>query len=84
MISIKPTDTRFVGIHHRGWDLRWAIQFPEGIFSDAGTTMTWPPIHPEWIRRSDNVLCYEWRTTQEYINCSIYRRSIKNRKRIIT
>jgi len=68
MICIQPTDTRFVEIHHRLWDLRWAIQFPEGIHSDAGTAMTWQAIHPEWQRTGSGAWGYDWRTTREYID----------------
>lgn len=68
MISIRPTETRFVDIHHGDWDLHWAVQFPEGIFSARGMSMTWTPIYPEWVRKSEQAWWYEWRTTQEYID----------------
>ena len=68
MISIEPTGIRFVDIHHTDWDLHWAIQLPEGISSARGTSMTWTPIHPEWMQRSDQAWHYDWRTTQEYID----------------
>lgn len=67
MIEIKPTDTRFVDIHHGEWGLDWAIQFPEAITSLRGFSMSWEPIHPDWERRGDNAWGYEWRTTDEYI-----------------
>jgi len=67
MIKIKPTDTRFVDIHHGDWKLDWAIQFPEAISSLRGFSMSWEPIHPDWERRGDNAWGYEWRTTEEYI-----------------
>ena len=67
MITIQPTETRFVDIHHESWGLNWAIQFPEGIHSDAGTAMTWEAIRPDWQQTGPNAWGYDWRTTDEYI-----------------
>lgn len=67
MITVQPTETRFVDIHHESWDLNWAIQFPEGIHSDTGTAMTWEEIRPDWRQTGPNAWGYDWRTTDDYI-----------------
>lgn len=67
MIVLRPTETRFVEIRHEGWGLDWAIQFPEGIFSQRGCSMTWEAIRPDWRPCGDNAWGYAWRTTDEYV-----------------
>lgn len=67
MITVKPTDTRFVDLHHEEWGLDWAIQFPEAAGCAAGSVMTWPALHPEWKREAENAWHYQWRTTPEYV-----------------
>jgi hypothetical protein len=66
-ISLRPTDTEFVDIEHRGWGERWSIQFPEAIESAAGTIRAWPTIRPNWQRESPSAWGYTWRPTTEYI-----------------
>ena len=54
MITVKPTDTRFVDLRHEDWGLDWAIQLPEAASCAAGSVMTWPALHPEWKMEAKN------------------------------
>jgi hypothetical protein len=67
MITLTPTKTRFVDIHHQDWDLDWSIQFPEAFGSSEAFAMSWMAIEPDWEQRGDNTWGYSWRTTEDYV-----------------
>jgi hypothetical protein len=67
MITVKPTETRFVDLRHEAWGLDWAIQLPEAARCSSGSILTWPALHPEWKKITSNSWHYEWRTTPEYV-----------------
>jgi hypothetical protein len=66
VITVKPTESRFVDLRHEEWGLDWAIQFPETAGCSQGSILTWPALRPEWKQNAENAWGYEWRTTPEY------------------
>ncbi|HIJ73129.1 MAG TPA: hypothetical protein HPP83_03410 [Candidatus Hydrogenedentes bacterium] len=67
MITIQPTETRYVRITHANWNCHWNFQFPESIAFADGWAMDYQPIYPNWQRLGPESWCYEWRTEEAYV-----------------
>ena len=52
MISIQPTESRFVRIHHPNWGLDWRLQFPEMVRCADGYVMNWQKVTPKMVNNA--------------------------------
>lgn len=68
LVTLEPSNTRYVRVRHTVWGIDWAYQFPESIYAPTGWIMDYPGVEPAWRRDDAGGLSYEWETSAAYVD----------------